>query len=144
MPEDRIVVSNVHRNGCRLQWKESKDNGGLPIEYIVEKYVVAADVWSNYAQLSGTSIDVNDLETGREYAFAVKAVNAEGESDALPTAKTMLAKDAFSKLYFIIMFHIISGMCISLYIQTYLYIIVVSSTYEFMVKFVIARLYDRN
>ena len=146
MPEDRIVVSNVHRNGCRLQWKESKDNGGLPIEYIVEKYVVAADVWSNYAQLSGTSIDVNDLETGREYAFAVKAVNAEGESDALPTAKTMLAKDAFSKLYFIIMFHMISGelVCISLYIQTYLYIIVVSSTYEFMVKFVIARLYDRN
>ena len=109
MPEDRIVVSNVHRNGCRLQWKESKDNGGLPIEYIVEKYVVAADVWSNYAQLSGTSIDVNDLETGREYAFAVKAVNAEGESDALPTAKTMLAKDAFSKLCFIIMCHIISG-----------------------------------
>ena len=109
MPEDRIVVSNVHRNGCRLQWKESKDNGGLPIEYIVEKYVVAADVWSNYAQLSGTSIDVNDLETGREYAFAVKAVNAEGESDALPTAKTMLAKDAFSKLYFIIIIHIISS-----------------------------------
>ena len=117
MPEDRIVVSNVHRNGCRLQWKESKDNGGLPIEYIVEKYVVAADVWSNYAQLSGTSIDVNDLETGREYAFAVKAVNAEGESDALPTAKTMLAKDAFSKLYFIIIIHIISSSlsCINIY-----------------------------
>ena len=115
MPEDRIVVSNVHRNGCRLQWKESKDNGGLPIEYIVEKYVVAADVWSNYAQLSGTSIDVNDLETGREYAFAVKAVNAEGESDALPTAKTMLAKDAFSKLYLIIMLHIISIPCIIIY-----------------------------
>ena len=99
MPEDRLLVSNVHRNGCRLNWKESKDNGGLPIEYIVEKYVVAADVWSNYAQLSGTSIEVNDLETGREYAFAVKAVNAEGESDALPTAKTVVAKDAFCKYY---------------------------------------------
>ena len=97
MPEDRLIVSNIHRGGCRLTWKESKDNGGLPIEYIVEKYVVAGDVWTNYAQLSGTSIEVNDLETGREYAFAVKAVNAEGESDALPTAKTMVAKDAFSK-----------------------------------------------
>merc|ERR1719412_2415488 len=96
MPEDRLLVSNVHRNGCRLSWKESKDDGGLPIEYIVEKYVVAADVWSNYAQLSGTSIEINDLETGREYAFAVKAVNAEGESDALPTPKTMVAKDAFT------------------------------------------------
>ena len=112
----------MHRNGCRLQWKESKDNGGLPIEYIVEKYVVAADVWSNYAQLSGTSIDVNDLETGREYAFAVKAVNAEGESDALPTAKTMLAKDAFSKSCLIIMAHIFSSNIVnyreSSYIQT--------------------------
>ena len=97
MPEDRLIVSNIHRNGCRLTWKESKDNGGLPIEYIVEKYIVAGDVWSNYAQLSGTSIEVNDLENGREYAFAVKAVNAEGESDALPTAKTMVAKDSFSK-----------------------------------------------
>ena len=100
MPEDRLLVSNIHRNGCRLNWKETKDNGGLPIEYIVEKYIVAADNWSNYAQLSGTSIDVNDLETGKEYAFAVKAVNAEGESTALPTAKTMIAKDAFSKEHF--------------------------------------------
>ena len=101
MPEDRLLVSNVHRNGCRLSWKGSKDDGGLPTEYIVEKYVVAADVWSNYAQLSGTSIEINDLETGREYAFAVKAVNAEGESDALPTPKTMVAKDAFSKNLFV-------------------------------------------
>ena len=102
IPEDRLLVSNVHRNGCRLNWKGCKDDGGLPIEYLVEKYVVAADVWSNYAQLSGTSIDINDLETGREYAFAVKAVNAEGESDALPTAKTLVAKDAFSKKRFLI------------------------------------------
>ena len=106
MPEDRLLVSNVHRNGCKLNWKASKDNGGLPIEYIVEKYVVAADVWSVYAQISGTSIDVNDLETGREYAFAVKASNAEGESDALPTARTMIAKDAFSKKNF----YIVSGL----------------------------------
>ena len=40
MPEDRLLVSNIHRNGCRLNWKESKDDGGLPVEYIVEKYVV--------------------------------------------------------------------------------------------------------
>ena len=98
MPDDRLLVSNVHSNGCRLTWKASKDDGGLPVEYIVEKYVVAADAWQRYAQISGTTIDVNDLETGREYAFAVRAINTEGESDALPTARTMIAKNAFSKI----------------------------------------------
>ena len=97
MPEDRLLVSNIHRNGCRLNWQASKDDGGLPIEYAVEKYVVAADAWSTYAQISATSIDINDLETGHEYAFAVRALNSEGGSDALPTPRTMVAKDAFSK-----------------------------------------------
>ena len=48
MPEDRLTVSNVHRGGCRLNWQPSKDDGGLPLEYVVEKYVVAADAWSRY------------------------------------------------------------------------------------------------
>ena len=98
MPEDRLLVSNIHRSGCRLTWQPSKDDGGLPIEYVVEKYVAAADAWSKCAQISGTSIEISDLENGREYAFSVRAVNSEGESDALPTSRTMTAKDAFSKL----------------------------------------------
>ena len=67
------------------------------MEYVIEKFVVAADAWSKAGAVTGTAFEVNDLELGREYAFAVRAVNAEGESDALPTAKTMVAKDAYSK-----------------------------------------------
>ena len=67
------------------------------MEYVIEKFVAAADAWSKAGAVTGTAFEVNDLELGREYAFAVRAVNAEGESDALPTAKTMVAKDAYSK-----------------------------------------------
>ena len=45
--------------------------------------------------------DVNDLEPGHEYGFAVKASNAVGDSDALPTAKLIVAKDQFSKILII-------------------------------------------
>jgi len=96
MPEDRLLVSNVHRSGCRLTWGACKDDGGLPVEYVIEKFVAAADAWSKAGAVTGTAFEVNDLEVGREYAFAVRAVNAEGESDALPTAKTMVAKDAYT------------------------------------------------
>lgn len=92
-----MKLLDFFRSGCRLTWGASKDDGGLPVEYIVEKFVVKADAWSKAAQVSGTAFEVNDLEVGREYAFAVRAVNAEGESDALPTSKTMVAKDAYSK-----------------------------------------------
>ena len=67
------------------------------MEYVIEKFVAAAEAWSKAGAVTGTAFEVNDLELGREYAFAVRAVNAEGESDALPTAKTMVAKDAYSK-----------------------------------------------
>ena len=44
---------------------------------------------------TGTAYDFSDLEPGHEYGFAVKAANAVGESDPLPTAKLILAKDQF-------------------------------------------------
>lgn len=100
MPEGRLEVTEVHRSGCRLTWEASKDDGGLPVEYLVEKLVVLADAWVSVGQVTTTTFDVNDLEAGREYAFAVRAVNSEGESDALPTARTMVAKDSFSRSRF--------------------------------------------
>ena len=43
--------------------------------------------------------DVTDLEVGHEYGFAVKASNSVGDSDALPTAKLIMAKDQYSKYF---------------------------------------------
>ena len=36
-PEGPLEVSDVYKDRCRLSWKPSKDDGGLPIEhYLVE------------------------------------------------------------------------------------------------------------
>lgn len=45
MPQDRLLVSNINKNGCRLTWQAPQDDGGLPVEYIIEKFVVEANAW---------------------------------------------------------------------------------------------------
>ena len=46
MPQDRLLVSNITRSSCRLNWKAPKDDGGLPVEYIIEKYTANGDSWA--------------------------------------------------------------------------------------------------
>jgi predicted phage tail protein len=37
-PEGPLDISDVHAEGCKLKWKEPKDDGGVPIEsYVIEK-----------------------------------------------------------------------------------------------------------
>ena len=51
MPNDRLLVSNVSKTGCRLNWQAPLDNGGLPIEYIIEKYTAQSDSWAVHVSL---------------------------------------------------------------------------------------------
>ena len=44
-PQDRLLVSNIHRNGCKLTWQPPADDGGLPVEYAVEKFIMHANAW---------------------------------------------------------------------------------------------------
>ena len=46
MPDDRLLVCNISKTGCRLNWQPPKDNGGLPIEYIIEKFTAQSDSWA--------------------------------------------------------------------------------------------------
>jgi hypothetical protein len=90
-------VSGIHKNGCKLAWKPPKDDGGLPIDgYIVEKLDTDTGIWSPVGTTPNTSIDVGDLEPGKEYEFRVRAYNPEGESDNLLTLKPIIAKDPFT------------------------------------------------
>ena len=54
-------MSNVTASGCKLSWEKSKDSGGLPLEYLIEKFCVASDAWSKQAVTSNTNFTVNDL-----------------------------------------------------------------------------------
>ena len=59
--KDRLLVSNVTASGCKLSWGKSKNTGGLPLEYLIEKFCVASDAWSKQAVTSNTNFTVNDL-----------------------------------------------------------------------------------
>lgn len=59
--KDRLLVSNVTASGCKLSWGKSKNTGGLPLEYLIEKFCVASDSWSKQAVTSNTNFTVNDL-----------------------------------------------------------------------------------
>ena len=100
-PEDRLVASDISSMGCKLSWKPCKDTGGLPVEYLVEKYIVEADAWMKQGITSSTELTVSDLENGKEYGFRVVAFNEIGESEPLLTAKAITAKNQFSKFTYI-------------------------------------------
>ncbi|KAI5726324.1 hypothetical protein M8J76_000791 [Diaphorina citri] len=97
-PEGPLDVTNVHKDGCKLQWNKPKDDGGLPINgYIVEKQDVATGRWlpAGFVDAGKTEHDITGLEPGKKYNFRVKAVNEEGESEPLETEHAILAKNPF-------------------------------------------------
>ena len=93
-------MRDLRKDGCRLQWEASKSDGGVPLEYVVERFLVGAESdsakWARVGQTTNVHFDMGDLEPFREYDFRVKAVNAVGESDCIQVAKTVVAKDKFT------------------------------------------------
>mgnify|MGYP002387094732 FL=1 len=75
------------------------DNGGSPIDrYVIEKQDVGRG-WTSAGEVNGdtTTIRVMKLIPGKEYQFRVRAVNKEGESEALETTGATLAKNPYDE-----------------------------------------------
>ena len=99
-PEGPLDISNVHANGCTLEWNPPKDDGGVPIQnYVVEKKDVATGRWVPVAKVPAdkTSTDVKGLDQGKKYEFRVKAVNEEGDSEPLEADRSILAKNPYDE-----------------------------------------------
>lgn len=99
IPEGPLEVSDIHKEGCKLKWKRPKDDGGVPIDhYVVEKFDPDNGVWIPAWKTDGPvpELQIEDLTPGHEYKFRVKAVNPEGESEALETIGHIVAKDPFT------------------------------------------------
>uniref|UniRef100_A0A0N5AQN4 non-specific serine/threonine protein kinase n=1 Tax=Syphacia muris TaxID=451379 RepID=A0A0N5AQN4_9BILA len=95
-PVGPLAVSDVNKNGCNLHWNTPEDDGGAEIShYVVEKQDVSTGRWVPCGESTTTSLKVDDLTSGHEYKFRVKAVNRYGDSDALETTKPIIAKDPF-------------------------------------------------
>ncbi|CAF1142161.1 unnamed protein product [Rotaria sordida] len=99
-PEGPMKVADITKESCTVSWKPPLDNGGCPIEkYVLEKQDVARGGWTPAGEVSGTttSMNVTKLTPGKEYLFRVRAVNKEGESDALETSAAILAKNPYDE-----------------------------------------------
>ncbi len=95
-PRGPLDVSNVFEDCCDLQWLAPVDDGGQPIDfYQVEKLDTATGRWVPVTKVKDCKAHVDGLKKGQTYMFRVKAVNREGESDALQTDLPTVAKNPY-------------------------------------------------
>ncbi|GAU87381.1 hypothetical protein RvY_00244-2 [Ramazzottius varieornatus] len=95
-PEGPLKASDIHKEGCTLAWKAPEDDGGSEIvKYVVEKMDTSRGTWVDAGETPDTKIKINKLTPNKEYAFRVKAVNAQGESIPLEIINPIVAKNPF-------------------------------------------------
>ena len=83
-PEGPVECTDVHKEGCKVNWKPPKDDGGAPVEkYILEKLDMETGNWSPCGEVDADKLCLvlTNLETGKKVKFRVKARNTEGDSD---------------------------------------------------------------
>ena len=95
-PKGPLTAADIHKEGCTLQWKAPEDDGGSEIvKYVVEKMDTARGTWVDAGETPDCKLKVNKLTPNKEYAFRVKAVNAQGESIPLEIVSPIVAKNPF-------------------------------------------------
>ncbi|NXL03722.1 IGFN1 protein, partial [Mesembrinibis cayennensis] len=85
-PAGPIKIVESSANDITIQWKPPKDDGGKPLQsYLVERQQVGKNDWETLGETprSCTTFTTNKVEQDMSYYFRVRAVNAEGTSDAL-------------------------------------------------------------
>lgn len=96
-PKGPIVPKEVFADRMKLAWEKPDDDGGLPVQYEVEKFDTAEGRWVPCGKTDKTEIDIDGLEKGHQYKFRVRATNPEGSSDYLLTEQPIEAKNPFDE-----------------------------------------------
>lgn len=71
-----------------MKWKAPRDNGGKQVSsFVIERRVAGRKPWTRVGEVeSSTTVFTDDkVEEGQAYLYRIRAVNAEGMSDALET-----------------------------------------------------------
>lgn len=93
-PAGPIKIVESSANNITIQWKPPKDDGGKPVQrYLVERQQVGRNNWETLGETprSCTSLTTSKVEEDMSYYFRVRAVNAEGVSDALESGEVKAA-----------------------------------------------------
>ncbi|XP_068029614.1 immunoglobulin-like and fibronectin type III domain-containing protein 1 isoform X47 [Anomalospiza imberbis] len=96
-PAGPIKIVESSANNITIQWKPPKDDGGKPVQrYLVERQQVGRNDWETLGETprSCTSFTMSKVEEEMSYYFRVRAMNAEGVSDALESGEVKAAGKA--------------------------------------------------
>ncbi|NWW55134.1 IGFN1 protein, partial [Pedionomus torquatus] len=96
-PAGPIKIVESSANDITIQWQPPKDDGGKPVQnYVVERQQVGKSEWVTLGETprSCTTFTTNKVEQDVSYYFRVRAVNAEGASDALESEEVKAASKA--------------------------------------------------
>ncbi|RLV95334.1 hypothetical protein DV515_00012887 [Chloebia gouldiae] len=96
-PAGPIKIVESSANNITIQWKPPKDDGGKPVQrYLVERQQVGRNDWEILGETprSCTSFTMSKVEEEMSYYFRVRAMNAEGVSDALESGEVKAAGKA--------------------------------------------------
>uniref|UniRef100_A0A8D0B9U3 Immunoglobulin-like and fibronectin type III domain-containing protein 1 n=1 Tax=Salvator merianae TaxID=96440 RepID=A0A8D0B9U3_SALMN len=97
-PMGPVEVVDSSTSGITIRWKPPKDDGGKPVQsYIIERQQVGRKTWVTLGETSGSStvFTTNKVEHDKSYYFKIRAVNAEGTSEALESDAVMAATKVF-------------------------------------------------
>lgn len=98
VPEGPLKISDIHKEGCTLDWKPPLDNGGSEVlHYVVEKMDTSRGTWQAVDEFTDCHAKVTKLQPGKEYKFRIKAVNLQGESKPLTSDRDIVAKNPFDE-----------------------------------------------
>ncbi|XP_044207407.1 immunoglobulin-like and fibronectin type III domain-containing protein 1 [Thunnus albacares] len=80
-------VTESSATSIEFRWRPPKDNGGSPvINYIMERQQVGRNTWKKIGEIPGVpSYRDTDVDRGRKYCYRIRAVTAEGISEAMET-----------------------------------------------------------
>ncbi|RMB99491.1 hypothetical protein DUI87_24228 [Hirundo rustica rustica] len=96
-PAGPIKIVESSADNITIEWKPPKDDGGKPVQrYIVERQQVGRNDWETLGETprSCTSFTTSRVEEEMSYYFRVRAMNAEGVSDALESGEVKAAGKA--------------------------------------------------
>lgn len=101
-PAGPIKIVESSANITTIQWKPPKDDGGKPVQrYIVERQQVGKNDWVTLGETprTCTTFTTNKVEQDTSYYFRVRAVNAEGTSDALESDEVKAVSKGKEELF---------------------------------------------
>jgi titin len=91
----KISIKVLPLNTVTLTWAPPEDDGGCKIgNYIVEYFRIGWNVWLKAATCRTLAVTLNDLISGSEYKFRVKAENPYGVSDPSEDSDVLFIPDA--------------------------------------------------